>query len=103
MTNGRLTAVWVTADSSTLAFSAASNSRCSACGSLAQVDAVVLLELVGEVVDDPPVEVVAAQMRVAGGGRTSTTPSPTSRMLTSNVPPPRSKTSTVSFSFLSRP
>ena len=34
---------------------------------LAQVDAVVLLELVGEVVDDPAVEVVAAQMGVARG------------------------------------
>ena len=34
VTNGRLTAVWVTADSSTLAFSAASKRRCSACGSL---------------------------------------------------------------------
>jgi hypothetical protein len=31
--NGRLIVVWVTEDSSTLAFSAASNSRCSACGS----------------------------------------------------------------------
>ena len=32
---------------------------------IAQVDAVGLLELIGEVVDDPAVEVVAAQMRVA--------------------------------------
>ena len=31
--NGRLMVVWVTEDSSTLAFSAASNRRCSACGS----------------------------------------------------------------------
>ena len=31
--NGRLMVVWVTEDSSTFAFSAASNSRCSACGS----------------------------------------------------------------------
>ena len=34
VTNGRLTCVWVTEDSSTLARSAASNSRCRACGSL---------------------------------------------------------------------
>jgi hypothetical protein len=33
VTNGRLTVVCVTEDSSTLAFSAASNRRCSACGS----------------------------------------------------------------------
>ncbi len=33
VTNGRLMVVWVTEDSSTLAFSAASNRRCSACGS----------------------------------------------------------------------
>ena len=32
--NGRLMVVWVTEDSSTFAFSAASNSRCSACGSV---------------------------------------------------------------------
>ncbi len=32
--NGRLIDVWVTEDSSTFAFSAASNSRCRACGSL---------------------------------------------------------------------
>src|SRR5271165_2188337 len=34
---------------------------------------------------------------------TSKTPSPTSRMLMSNVPPPRSKTAIFSFFFLSRP
>ena len=35
---------------------------------VAQVDAVVALELVGQVVDEPAVEVVAAQVGVAGGG-----------------------------------
>ena len=65
---GRLTCVWVTDESSTLAFSAASNRRCSAWGSCAQVDAVVALELVGEAVDDAPVEVVAAEVGVARGG-----------------------------------
>ena len=71
---------------------------------IAQVDAVGLLEILGEIVDDPAVEVVAAQMGVTCGRQcTSTTPSPTVRMLTSNVPPPRSKTRTVSFSSLSMP
>jgi hypothetical protein len=35
---------------------------------LPQVDAVLLLELLGQVVDDPPVEVVAAEVGVTGGG-----------------------------------
>ena len=35
---------------------------------VAQVDAVVLLELVGQVVDEPAVEVVAAEVGVARGG-----------------------------------
>jgi hypothetical protein len=35
--------------------------------------------------------------------KTSKTPSPTSKTETSNVPPPRSKTNIVSFSFLSKP
>ena len=68
VTNGRLTWVWVTEVSSTLAFSAASNSRCSACGSLRRSMPLLLLELVGQVVDEPAVEVVAAEVGVAGGG-----------------------------------
>jgi hypothetical protein len=40
------------------------------------------------------VEVVAAEVRVAVGRSTSKTPSPMSRIETSKVPPPRSKTAT---------
>ena len=35
---------------------------------LAQVDAVLLLELVGQVVDEPAIEVVAAEVGVTRGG-----------------------------------
>ena len=68
VTNGRLTCVWVTDYNSTLAFSAASNSRCSACGSVRRSMPCLALELLGQIVDEPPVEVVATQMGIAGGG-----------------------------------
>ena len=58
----------MTDDSSTLAFSAASKSRCSACGSCRRSMPSSLLELVGELVDDPAVEVVAAEVGVTGRG-----------------------------------
>ena len=71
---------------------------------LAQVDAVLLLELVGDVVDQHLVEVVAAQVRVAVGRLAPRRRRrPTSRMEMSNVPPPRSKTAIFSSFFLSRP
>ena len=54
-------------DSSILARSAASLRRWSACWILGQVDALVLLELREQPVDDPLVEVVAAQVGVAVG------------------------------------
>ena len=101
--NGRLTCVWVTETSSTLAFSAASNSRCSACGSLRRSmpfsfwNSSARWSTSRRSKSSPPRWVSPAV------ARTSTTPSPTSRMLTSNVPPPRSKTSTVSCAFLSSP
>ena len=63
--NGRLISVCVVDDSSIFAFSAASFSRCSASLSLAQVDALLLLEFVGEIADEPHVEVFAAEERVA--------------------------------------
>src|ERR1700689_4729316 len=66
--NGRLTMVWVTAESSTLAFSAAPHPPRPALRVGAQVDAVVPLELIGQVVDQPAVEIVAAQVGVAGRG-----------------------------------
>ena len=65
--NGRLISVCVVDDSSILAFSAASFRRCSASLSLAQVDALLLLELVGQIVDEPHVEVFAAEEGVAVG------------------------------------
>ena len=65
--NGRLISVCVVDDSSIFAFSALSFSRCSASLSLAQVDALLLLELVGEIVDQAHVEVFAAEEGVAVG------------------------------------
>ena len=65
--NGRLMSVSITDDSSIFAFSAASFSRCSAMRSLREIDAVALLELVDDPVDDLLVEVVAAEVRVAVG------------------------------------
>ena len=101
--NGRLTCVWVTDESSTFAFSAASNRRWSACGScrrsipLSLWNSSAMWSTSRRSKSSPP-RWVSPDV-----ARTSTTPSPTSRMLTSNVPPPRSNTSTVSFDFLSSP
>ena len=64
---GRLMSVCVLLDSSILAFSAASFRRCSASTSLRQVDALFLLELGDDVVDDALVEVLAAEEGVAVG------------------------------------
>jgi hypothetical protein len=70
---------------------------------LAEVDALLLAELLGEEVDEdwsqssPPRCVSPLVLS------TSKTPSPMSRIDTSNVPPPRSKTAIFSFFFLSRP
>ena len=65
--NGRLISVSIAVDSSILAFSAPSFRRWSAIRSLRQVDAVALLELGREPLDDAIVEVVAAEVRVAVG------------------------------------
>ena len=54
-------------DSSILAFSAASLRRCMTILSLRDVDALVLLELGDQVVDDAVVDVVATEVRVAVG------------------------------------
>ena len=51
---------------------------------LAQVDAVGLLEVIGHVVEQALIKVIAAQMVVTGGSQ------PISMMETSKVPPPRS-------------
>ena len=95
--------------SSFLAFSQASCSRCRAIGSLRRSMPLLFLELVGDVVDQLLVEVVAAEVRVAVGADdledlvSSPSPPATSRTETSNVPPPRSKTTIFSSFFLSRP
>ena len=68
VTKGRLISVSSVVDSSCLAFSAASFRRCRAILSLAEVDALVLLELGDDPVDHPLVQVVAAQVRVAVRG-----------------------------------
>ena len=65
---GRLISVEAVEDSSIFAFSAASLRRWRACWSLRQVDALVLLELGEQPVDDALVEVVAAEVRVAVRG-----------------------------------
>ena len=59
--------VSITVDSSHLAFSAASLSRCSAIRSLRRSIPWSLLELVGQVVDDALIEVLAAEEGVAVG------------------------------------
>ena len=65
--NGRLMLVCTTDESSIFAFSAASVSRCIACLSFAQIDALIAAELIDEPVDDALVVIVAAEMRVAVG------------------------------------
>ena len=65
--NGRLMSAWVWNERSFLAFSAASLSRCRAIWSLRRSIALLLLELVGDVVDQGLVPVVAAEVGVAVG------------------------------------
>ena len=65
---GRLIWVSCTEDSSILAFSAASFRRCMAILSLRQVDALGVLELGHQPLDDLVVPVVAAELGVARGG-----------------------------------
>ena len=58
---------------------------------LAQVDVVLLLEALDEPVDDPRVDVLAAEERVAGGrDDLEDAVAPISRIEMSNVPPPKS-------------
>jgi hypothetical protein len=67
--NGRLTSVCCRVESSILAFSGALLEPLERHPVLAQVDALLLLELVGQEVDDHLVEVVAAEVGVAVGRR----------------------------------
>ena len=64
--NGRLISVVFSVERSHFAFSAASLSRCSAIESCAQIGALALLELGEHVIDDAPIEVLAAEEGVAG-------------------------------------
>ena len=66
--NGRLISVCVVDDSSIFAFSADFLQPLQRELVAAQVDALLLLEFVGEIVDEPHVEVFAAQERVAVRG-----------------------------------
>ena len=65
---GRFTSVCIALESSIFAFSAASFSRCKAQTVGAQIDAGFLLEFVGQIADQPLVEILAAEERVAVGG-----------------------------------
>ena len=101
--NGRLISVSSSVDSSILAFSAASFSRCSAIWSLETSTPVSFLNswtsqsMIRWSMLSPP-RCVSPLVDF-----TSTTPSPTSRIEMSNVPPPKSYTAMVSSFFLSRP
>ena len=100
---GRLISVSSIELSSTLAFSAASLSRCNAWRSWRRSIPCSLRNC-------SPIQSTTAWSQSSPPrwvsplvDLTSTTPSPTSSTLTSKVPPPRSHTRTVSLSFLSRP
>ena len=101
--NGRLMSVSMAVDSSILAFSAASLSRCRAILSLRRSMPWSLLnssasQLTMRMSKSSPPRRVSPLVDL-----TSKTPSPISRMEISKVPPPRSKTAIFSSPFLSRP
>ncbi len=101
--NGRLMSVLCELDSSHLAFSAASFSRCSAMGSLDRsmpwsfLNSVTSQSMTRWSKSSPP-RCVSPLVAF-----TSNTPSPMSSTEMSNVPPPRSYTATFSSFFLSSP
>ena len=101
--NGRLMSAWAWNDRSFLAFSAASLSRCKAIWSLRRSIPCSFLNwsamwLIRASSQSSPPRWVSPLVE-----STSKTPSATSRIEMSNVPPPRSKTAIFSFFFLSRP
>ncbi len=77
-------------ESSIFAFSAASLSLCRAIGSRRRSMLCPALEILGHPVDDNVVEVVSSQVGVPVSDSPRNTPSPSSRIEMSNVPPPRS-------------
>ncbi len=103
VTNGRLISVSSSVESSILAFSDASFSRCNAIWSrdrsipFSFLNSLTIQSITRWSMLSPP-RCVSPLVDF-----TSTTPSPTSRIEMSNVPPPKSYTAMVSFFFLSRP
>ena len=101
--NGRLISVWATVESSILAFSAASFRRWTAMGSLERsmpwsfLNSAASHSISFWSRSSPP-RCVSPFVDL-----TSKTPSASSRIEISYVPPPRSKTAIFSSSFLSRP
>ena len=65
--NGKLMSVSIDDDSSHLAFSAGLFKPLQRHAIFAQIDALVLLKLVGEIIDDSLVEIFAAKKRIAIG------------------------------------
>ncbi|CNK49420.1 Uncharacterised protein [Mycobacterium tuberculosis] len=101
---GRLIDVLPDEDSSILAFSAASRSRCIAILSLVRSMPLVPLNLSTSHCTTRSSQSSPPRWLSPEVARTSTTPSPISSSETSKVPPPRSKTRMVcSFSPLSSP
>ena len=100
---GREIVVSVMEESSTLAFSAASRRRCIAIRSFLRsipsllLNSAVIQSTIRLSQSSPPSRLSPAV------ARTSNTPSPTSRIETSNVPPPRSNTRILCSSFLFSP
>ena len=100
---GRLMSVSMTVESSIFAFSAASFRRWSAIRSL-------LRSIPSSFLNSSMIQSMTRWSRLSPPrcvsplvALTSTTPSPTSRIEMSNVPPPKSYTAIVSSFFLSRP
>ena len=101
--NGREIEALAVVESSIFAFSAASVKRCKACLSLMRSIPSDFLKSPAShstirLSKSSPPRCVSPEVE-----RTSNTPSPTSRMETSKVPPPRSKIKMVSLAFLSKP
>ena len=101
--NGRLISVSSSVESSIFAFSAASFRRCSAIWSFER-------SMPCSFLNSPMIQSIMRWSMLSPPrwvspfvDFTSTTPSPTSRIEMSNVPPPKSKTAMVSSFFLSRP
>jgi hypothetical protein len=88
--NGRLMSVSITVESSIFAFSAAFLQALQRHAILAEIDAVALLELRDDPVDDALIEVVAAEVRVAVGRLHFDHALADSRIEMSKVPPPKS-------------